>query len=370
MTASPAVPVAFVLPDLEGGGAQHVMLLLAGALDPSRFSVEVVVVGRADTMASDLPSGMVVTRLGARRLRDGMPRLIAHLRRRRPRVIVSVMGYLNLALLAARPLLRTESRIVVREANVVSATAARLPRWVPATVLYRTLYPRADAIVAPTQLIADEIRQAAPAAGGCLMVLPNPVSEGRLRTAAGSGTREPGEGLRLVAAGRLTEQKGFDRLIELMPTLPPDTHLTIFGEGMDRASLAARISELGLGNRVRLPGFSSGLPAAIAGADLFLLPSRWEGLPNVVLESLAVGTPVIASPESRGEDVARAAPANAVTIAPVGDAFMTAIRTRAELRVERSLRPSLLPAEYRLPAVADRFGELLGRVAAEQRHTN
>ena len=69
-----------------------------------------------------------------------------------------------------------------------------------------------------------------------------------------------------------------------MRDMAPSTELTIYGEGPDRASLEQQIARLGLGDRVSLPGFSSSLSAAIAGADLFVLPSRWEGVPNVVLE--------------------------------------------------------------------------------------
>ena len=172
----------------------------------------------------------------------------------------------------------------------------------------------------------------------------------------------------LLGAGRLTRQKGFDRLIELMPQLPPNTRLTIYGEGPDRAVLQQRIAELGLGERVKLENFSATLPAAMAGADVFVLPSRWEGLPNVVLEALAVGTPVVASDEAEVEDVARAAPPGAVTIAAVGPAFADAIRGRTPAAsAPAEPRPSLLPAAYRREAVVAQFSDLLARTATQAR---
>jgi glycosyltransferase involved in cell wall biosynthesis len=119
-------------------------------------------------------------------------------------------------------------------------------------------------------------------------------------------------------------------------------------------------------DRVALPGFVGDLAARIAGADLFVLPSRWEGLPNVVLEALALGVPVIASEEAGVEEIARAAP-NAVSIVAVETAFAAAIaRHRPTSAPILSLRPSLLPPEYRVETVAARFNELLLRIAGTQ----
>jgi glycosyltransferase involved in cell wall biosynthesis len=362
------LPVCFVLPDLAGGGAQRVILELAGGLDPARFAVTLVVIGGSQTLADQVSPAVQVVRLGAARIRQGIPQLVWCLRRLEPAIIVSVMGYLNLTLLALRPLLKGRPRIVVREANVLSATLRELPFSSFAPWLYRVLYPRADAIVSPVQTIATEIASAAPGAASRTVVIQNPVNEARLRQRATPPRRSPDDGLLLLGAGRLTRQKGFDRLIELMPQFPPDTRLTIYGEGPDRAALQRRIAELGLGERVKLENFSPALSAAMAGADVFVLPSRWEGLPNVVLEALAVGTPVVASDEAQVEDVARSASPGVVTIAAMGSAFADAIRGRTPAAsASAEPRPSLLPAAYRRDAVVAQFADLLVRTVTQAR---
>ena len=73
-----------------------------------------------------------------------------------------------------------------------------------------------------------------------------------------------------------------------------EAHLTILGDGADKLLLECRIASLNLGDRVELRGFDPNPWAYYAGADAFLLPSRWEGMPNAALEALACGTPVIA----------------------------------------------------------------------------
>lgn len=360
---SKPLDVAFVLPDLGGGGAQKVMLAVAGGLDPARFSARLLVLGGSQAFAAQVPTGLETDLGGATRLREGMPWALKRLRALKPDVVVSVMGYLNLALLAARPALG-HARIVVREANVVAATTSALPRWMPSRALYALLYPAAAAIVSPTAPIADEIARAAPLARRKISVVPNPVAVEALRERAGRPFRQPGAGLRLVSAGRLTRQKGYDRLLELMGMLPSDAELTIYGEGPDRGMLEARIEVLGLTERVTLPGFSRELPAQIAGADAFVLPSRWEGLPNVVLESLALGTPVVASDEAAVAEIAAAAPRGAVTICPVDQRFAAALRAMPIGGQGRdAARPSLLPEAYLDAAVIARWQDLLASLA-------
>jgi len=98
--------------------------------------------------------------------------------------------------------------------------------------------------------------------------------------------------------GRMAEQKGFDSLLrafaEVKKTLP-GARLRMVGDGGDRASLEALAGELGVRSACEFPGFLGDPLAAIEDADLYVLPSRWEGLPNALLEAIAVGLPVVAT---------------------------------------------------------------------------
>jgi glycosyltransferase involved in cell wall biosynthesis len=99
-----------------------------------------------------------------------------------------------------------------------------------------------------------------------------------------------------VAVGRLDPQKGFDLLIEAFGTVSsrlPEATLTIFGEGKERAFLERRVEELGLGEKVSLPG-TTDKPGSWAGVgNVFVLSSRYEGFPNVLVEAMSAGYPVI-----------------------------------------------------------------------------
>ena len=310
-------------------------------------------------MRGNLPSDVPIRDLARPRLRGALPALIGALRATRPDVILGTMVHVNLALLAVRPLLSGHPRLVLREANMPSRSLAATahPRLIRA--FYRRFMPRADAVLCNSRLMMNEIAQQFGVAPDRLVHLPNPVDIALLRAAAASPQREPGPGVRFVAAGRLVRQKGFDRLIDMTASLPPDVHVTILGEGPDDPALEAQVDRLQLGAQINLAGFSASPWAAVAGADAFLLPSRWEGMPNAALEALALGTPVIATPEAGGiGELATGVTPGSVTLAEAGPPFVGAMAAVVPRPVD-ALRPNLLPSGFDPDALAAKLGEIV-----------
>jgi glycosyltransferase involved in cell wall biosynthesis len=357
--------VVAVLPSFAGGGAERVMLTFLRALDRARFAPAIVAFDGAGPLRALVPTDVTVEDLARPRLRHALPALIATLRRLDPAVIVSTLGYVNLALLAARPLLPRRARLIVREANLPVQSLSTVPHPALMRAGYRLLYPRAGAVVCGAWVVANSLARDFGVPPRLLRVLYNPVDDAAARAAAATPVREPGPGPRFVAAGRLTVQKGFDRLLDMMAELPSDARLIILGEGPERAALSAQATRLGLAGRVTFTGFDPAPWARYAGADAFLLPSRWEGMPNAALEALACGTKVIATPEAGGiGEVAALASAGAVTVAAAGPAFIAALRTVAA-DPPRAPRPSLLPASFRLAPATAAFAALLDQTAVD-----
>lgn len=362
MSREPAQPVIFVLPSFAGGGAERVMLTLANGLLRRGRRTGVILLDAQGPLKDKLDPGMPRFDLERPRLREALLYLLKTLRDLGPAEIISSFGYVNLALAAIKPALPRGTRLYFREANMPSALRrlgmkGNAVRWA-----YRLLYPRAERILVTSQAMRDEFARDLSLPPEKLLLLPNPVDEGVLRGFA--PRRNSGAGLRLVAAGRLTRQKGFDRLLPLIAALPLDTELLIFGEGEERANLEEQAIQLGLGSRFRLMGWQADVPAWIGGADALLLPSRWEGLPNVALESLALGTPVIATPESGGiAEIAQAAMPGAVTLAGLPDEFSAALATLSTAKTIAGLRPSLLPESYRARDVIAALDTLTKRPA-------
>ncbi len=354
-----------MLPNFAGGGAERVALTLLASLDRDGFDPQVAVFDGSGPLRPLLASGVPLHEINQPRLRQALPALLALIRRERPAVVFATQGYLNMALLAARPFMRRGPRIALRESNTPSQSLPnrRHPRLM--TWAYRRLYPRADLLFCQHRQTEREMRDDFGVPAARIAALPNPVPVAQLREAAATPLRHPGPGLRFVAAGRLHRQKGFDRLIELCAALRADAHLTIYGEGGEHGALTQLIHNLGLDQRVMLAGFTDALPAALAGADACVVSSRWEGLPNVALESLACGTPVIATPESGGiAELAEAAAPGAVTLAPWGDSFRRALESRPPRQADAPA-PSLLPQRYTLDNVAAIFNSQLRKLAGK-----
>lgn len=156
--------------------------------------------------------------------------------------------------------------------------------------LRRLTYPRAASVVALTRGTADWLAQHVP--GSRLAVIPNPVhfplprAEPVLTPVSGDGRK------RLLAVGRLHADKGFDLLIQAYAQLAPshpDWDLVILGEGEERRALQTQVREAGLEPRISMPGRAGNVGDWYDSADLYVLTSRFEGLSNTLLESMASG---------------------------------------------------------------------------------
>ena len=209
------------------------------------------------------------------------------------------MGHLNLALVSINYLFPPNTRLLVREAAMPSALfggrkSLRLWQW-----LYRNLYKQAEKVICPSDAMAEDLKENFGVPREKLLRIYNPIDAERIWQMAGAGEYPYDKGgPHLVAVGRLSREKGFDVLIDAMPAVLqrfPDAQVVILGEGPLEAELREQARSLGLQEKVIFLGFQANPWLYLKHADVFVLPSRYEGLPNVLLEALALGTPVVVS---------------------------------------------------------------------------
>jgi glycosyltransferase involved in cell wall biosynthesis len=350
------------LPALTAGGAERVLITLMNGLVPEKFERFFVTVSEAGPLRPLVDPTISFSSLSSNgRVSRNLFKLYAELRKIQPDIVVSTMTHMNFGVLLLKPFF-PGTKFIVREAitpsyfqqkNLAERTITRFG--------WRALYRLAALVISPAQKILDEFRDLGIRFKNHV-VLPNPVDADLIRSFHNGDQKN---GIQFVCAGRLDPQKGFDRLIEVLPKMPADInwHLTIIGEGSQRVELETLIARHGLQNRVELAGYIAHPWPKIAAADRFLMPSRHEGLPNAVLESLACGTPVIATAESGGiAEIEFKAPTGSVSIVGDMDAFITAM-ARVEPRPDSGMRPSLLPAEYQRENVINRFTQMLTQVS-------
>ena len=298
MTATPK-RVLFVLASLSGGGAERVMLTILRHLDRSRFEPHLALVEATGPLLEDVPKDVPVYDLKSRRARYCVPAIVRLTWKLRPDVVLSTLGYLNLMLIFAKPLLPGKIRLFVREGTSLAAHLemdGQHPKlW---TWLYRHFYKKADKIICQSDYMLNDLEERFGVTKSKMVRIYNPVDIKRISELA-EAYENPfsGEGPQLVTAGRLSHEKGIDVLLDAMALVRdtfPSVQLTILGKGELEADLKARCDRLGLREAVHFLGFQSNPYPSFRNADLFLQCSRYEGLPNVVLEALALGTPVVA----------------------------------------------------------------------------
>ncbi len=361
--------VLFALPSLRGGGAERVVVTLLAHLDRRRFAPHLLLVDAVGPYLGDVPRDVPVHALAAPRLRHAARPIVAVVRDVAPDVVVSTQGYMNFALLLLRRFF-PRSRLVVRE--VIGERYLENSRFQP--LFYRWYLRqvrRADRIVVQSDVACAEMRQRVRARPGQIVRVYNPVDVERIATlarASASPLAPPGP--HVVAAGRLDRQKGFDMLLDAFAGVRRagvDARLTILGDGPDRDALQVQAARLAIADRVTFPGFEVNPFAYFAAADLFVLSSRYEGLPNALLEALACGCPAVAFDCPRGvREIVRTGE-NGVLLPPedvagLRDVLIRLLRAPAERVTLRRQVPATLEP-FRAETVVRQWETLLDDVA-------
>jgi glycosyltransferase involved in cell wall biosynthesis len=295
--------VLLLTPRIGGGGAQQVMALVARGLSKERFKVHLGLVRARDSDPRAMPSWVTVHVFGAARARSAALPLIRLVWRLRPDVILSGAPEISFLVLFLRPFFPPATRILVRQNSTVSAALAhgKVPWYT--RLLYRFLYRRAHGVICQSSAMAEDLARETGVPMENITVLPNPVDLEGILAAQGAPSAWSGDGPHLLAVGRLVPEKGFDLLIEALVSVRkrfPSADLTIAGSGRERAALEELSLEANLGSSFRIADSLDTPYALFPGATLFVLSSRYEGMPNALLEAAAAGLPLVATPASGG----------------------------------------------------------------------
>ena len=279
-----------VIPSLTRGGAERVLSLLThdwakrhdvvvAAFDASRPAYDYH--GRIVHLGLGLP-GHALARVHVAWASTLL--LIKLFHAERPDRIITFMEPANFPAILASAVVGTLDRLVVS----VRQNPNMLP--LPRRLLMPRLYRLPSAVVA----VSDGVRRALVAMGlpaDRVTTIRNPVSLPDA-TCNAAGTRSPGRFV--LAAGRLIPAKGFDMLLNAFPHVQPrNLQLVVLGDGPERGDLLSLARRLSISDRVCFPGAVSDISRWYQRAECFVLSSRNEGWPNVLVEAMAAGCPVV-----------------------------------------------------------------------------
>ncbi|MBA2747160.1 MAG: glycosyltransferase [Tatlockia sp.] len=302
--------VSLFVPNMDGGGAERVMLQLAQGFAQKGLKVDLVLARAEGAYLSKVPPEVRLVDLKSKSpvILFKTLALVDYLRQERPKIILSALDIVSAATWAKR-LAKVPTQVIMSVHTNLSYQFEDKPDLVVGKLraaLVRWFYPLADGIIAVSRGVADDVAHLANLPPEKVKVIYNPVITPDIGEKAAAPVDNPwfapGEPPVILGVGRLVRQKDFATLIRALAIVRQHTpaRLVILGdvdkrEPAIKPELKSLITELGLEESVALPGFVDNPYAYMAKAKVFALSSIYEGFGNVIAEAMAVGTPVVST---------------------------------------------------------------------------
>ena len=295
--------LAIFLPSLDGGGAERNVLNLAVGIEKRGLPVQLVLAEARGAYLKLVPETIPIVDLDSAHVARSLPRLVSFLRRERPETVLAVMDHANVIALLAQRIARSSARVIVSTHTIMSlARHGAVPKreaFLP--YLARLTYPWANTVIAVSQGAAEDLSSVIGLDSDRIKVIYNPVVTSemleRQHEPLAHPWFRPEEPPVLCAVGRLAPEKDYATLLRAFRLVHEQqpSRLIILGEGPLRSDLESLIKEFGIAESVSLPGHTENPYPYMANSAVFVLSSAWEGLPTVLIEAMAFGTPVVST---------------------------------------------------------------------------
>ncbi|MEZ4793743.1 MAG: glycosyltransferase [Gelidibacter sp.] len=290
------IKILFVLPTLKAGGAERVISFVASNLNRQKFESILVVMGKAEDAVYST-EGIEVHFLNKSRVIKAVPLLLKYFIAIRPHIVVGSISHVN-RVLAMASFLFPRIKFVGREASVSS-----IMKLYPSTSrrfklpILKNYYHRMSAIVCQSSDMADDLVAEFNVPKQKMHLISNPISGNLPLKTVNSNPNRP---KRLITIGRLSKEKGHDRILKALSKAGFDYRYTIIGTGTEMDALFQLAKELHIFDKIDYIPHTDDVATYLAQSDVFIQGSYVEGFPNALLESCVVGTPVLAFPSPGG----------------------------------------------------------------------
>jgi len=284
---------------LDHGGAEKVCLTLCNEFARRNYETELWVINyRESSLTSELDNKIKIFKLNRKHVRNSLFPLIKLLFTRRPEKILIFHIELAVLIIALKKLLFLKTTVIVRSINTLSR-AYDYPSGIWEKYLARPvikwILPKSDKTIAQSTGMYRDMIKNFKIPPQNLVTIHNPAFNLRVNGTLKMDEKEKSN--EFLYVGRLSPQKGLENMLNAFKeahNADPTIHLTLVGDGSEREKLKNLVAELGLKNSVTFTGYRENTLPYFYRAKATLLTSFFEGFPNVLVESLMAGTPVIA----------------------------------------------------------------------------
>ena len=278
--------ILFILPDLSQGGAERVITTLCNELDRSKFCPKLVLFKKEGYYLNHLKSDVEIIELNISRIRYSIFKIIPLIKKLKPEIVFTGWGEISAFLSPLIPFF-SKTKFITRETNVVSKHVTRKE-----ILFFYRFYTNFHQIIAQSDDMKKDLIENFKINPSKIIKINNPVDFEMINELKDEIIEQDYNKSykKIVSIGNLSQRKGFDLLLNVFQYLKNEPiKLTIFGDGRDKAELLQQKSDLQLENVSFFGKVNNPFPF-VKQADLFILSSRYEGFPNVLLEAGACGT--------------------------------------------------------------------------------
>jgi glycosyltransferase involved in cell wall biosynthesis len=363
--------LAFIVPTLGSGGAERAVANLSSELARRGHKISVFVLRAGGAYEATMDPAVTVVNLNAGKARQIIFNIGSVLKKHKVDTIFTVLFHINLYLLLSRLLTGWKTQIVACYQNTPSVVAQSSASGSEKVLMavYRKLARSADRHFAISQGVAQDAQSYFGLQGLEIPVISNPIVDDKAAPVSPVDLKglfsQPVDAV-IIASGRLTKQKDYPTMLKALQRVRErrNVGLVILGTGELRDQIQALAEEIGLSQFVHFAGFQKSPLDWMAGADLFLLSSQWEGLANVVVEALSLGLKVVSTDCPYGpREILLGGALGALT--PVGDDAALAVA------IDHTLEQAHDPAaatrraqDFSIRAIADQYEKELFPEAA------
>lgn len=358
--------IAFFVPNLYGGGAQRVFVNLANQFASRGFNTDLVLIKNEGVYRGFVNAKVKVVDLKCKKAFLSVLPLIKYIEKNEPAVLLASIDAACIVAALAKIFSRVKFRLLIRQAYYFSSPK-RFKKKIVGLLLKKS-YAQADSIIVLTKNMRDDILKKFNALADKIFVIYNPVDLSCIEADSMASlehswfTEGKGGKFKLIlAAGVLRQIKGFDCLIRAFHQIKKreKIKLIILGSGRDKKKLESLAQELGLEDDISLPGFVDNPFAYMRKADVFVLSSFFEGCPNVILEAMCCGAPIVSTdcPSGPSEILENGKYGRLV---PVGD--VSAMARAIIETLDNPLPPGFLrkrAEDFGIEKVADRYLDVM-----------